>query len=169
MNWETAGIYVQGEESKPVIEWNEIKNWKGTGIKTFQDVDAEILENILRDDNNGIEIYNNKTHIFNNEIDKSHGNGIMIVWDNKDKKWNPKIKGNIISSSKFNGIQISGKGTHAIINNNTIRSNRKWGIKLIEFSKADITGRNFIHTNYNQGILIEEGSSAKILENTISK
>ena len=49
------------------------------------------------------------------------------------------------------------------------REINKWGIKLEDHSKADITGRNFIHTNYAQGILIEEGSSAKILENTISK
>ena len=83
--WETIGVYIQGEETQPIIEWNEIKNWKWTGIKIFEGVDAEVLENNLKDTNNGVELYNNKSHLFNNEIDKSHGHGINIICDYQDK------------------------------------------------------------------------------------
>lgn len=83
--WETVGIYIQGDDTTPMIEWNEIKNCKCTGIKIFEGVDAEILENNLKDTNNGIEIYNNRSHLFNNEIDKSHGDGIIFICDYTDK------------------------------------------------------------------------------------
>lgn len=169
IQWETAGIYIAGEGSTPFIEGNEIKNCKAVGIKISDHVLAEIRENILHDNNDGIELLNNKSKILANEIEKSHGHGILIISEHKDGKLNSLVKGNTISNCKFNGIQIQGEGLRPSIRNNTIKHNRKCGIKVMDKARADIIGRNYIHTNYNQGICIVEGSSCKITENTISK
>lgn len=98
MTCETAAIYVQGEESKIIIDSNEIKNCNATGIKIIDFVDAEIKENQLQGNNDGIELENNNSHVFNNEIDKSHGHGVMISCTLENTKCHPKIKGNIISN-----------------------------------------------------------------------
>ena len=130
---------------------------------------ADIRENQLSQNNDGIEILNNKSKIKANEIEKCHGHGILILSDFKEGKFNPELTGNSVSNCKFNGIQVQGDGLRVSINNNTINNNRKWGIKVLDKAKADIVGRNNIHTNYNQGICIVEGSSCKIIENTICK
>jgi parallel beta-helix repeat protein len=166
---ETAGIYIEGNGCHPEIEGNEVKGCRAVGIKISTNVLAEIRENQIIENNDGIELFNNKSQIVANEIEKSHGHGILIVSTNKDGKYNPMIKGNTISNCKFNGIQISGEGLRATVTNNTVKNNRKCGIKVMDGAVAHIVGRNFIHTNYTQGICIMEHSSCKIVENTITK
>jgi len=171
LNCKTAGVYVEGNDSELLIEGNEIIKCRAVGIRIVDGVNADIRENQLLENNDGIQIINNSSNMIANEIEKWHGHGITISNDHNNSKNSPMIKGNTISNCKFNGIQISGENGNMKIGiyNNTVNNNRKWGIKIMNNACADIIGRNFIHTNYNQGICIVEGSSWKIIENTISK
>ncbi|CAI2360731.1 unnamed protein product [Moneuplotes crassus] len=166
---QTAGIYIEGPGCTPEIIGNEVKYCNSVGIKIGDFVKADIRENQLIQNNDGIEVFNNKSTVIANEIEKSHGHGLLIHATLKEGKFNPTVKGNSISNCKFNGIQIQGDGLRVMIHNNTINNNRKCGIKVLDLAKADIVGKNNIHTNVNQGILIVEGSSCKIMENIISK
>lgn len=95
------------------------------GIKIGDFVTADVRENQLIQNNDGIEIFNNKSNVMANEIEKSHGHGIFIHSKLKEGKFTPVIKGNSISNCKFNGIQVQGDGLRVTINNNTINNNRK--------------------------------------------
>ena len=141
---QTAGIYIQGEGCRPIIESNEILNCRSTGIKIDEHVDGDIRENKLHDNNDSIHILNNKSVVMNNDIDKSHGIGIKIECSYKEAKWNAKMQGNSINNCKLHGIQVSGKGAHGTISSNTIKNNRKWGIKIIERARVEINSGNLI-------------------------
>jgi hypothetical protein len=119
LNCQTAGVFVQGENSFIEIEGNEIKNCRAVGIKIADLVKAEIRENQLFENNDGIQILNNSSHMVANEIEKSHGHGISVISEHHDGKYTPVLKGNTISNWKFNGIQVSGDGVRAGIYNNT--------------------------------------------------
>lgn len=95
------------------------------GIKIGEFVKADIRENQLIQNNDGIELFNNKSTIVANEVEKSHGHGLFIHSNFKEAKFSPNIKGNSISNCKFNGIQIQGDGLRATVQNNTINNNRK--------------------------------------------
>ena len=72
MTCETAGIYMQGRASKPIIASNKIKFCRCTAITTNLDVDANIYNNKMSLNNKGIEISNNKSRCIDNIIDKAH-------------------------------------------------------------------------------------------------
>jgi hypothetical protein len=56
----------------------------------------------------GIELYNNKSKVYDNRIEKSHENGIKVVGDNGNTSCTPKIWENKIFSCGFNGILCMG-------------------------------------------------------------
>jgi hypothetical protein len=47
----------------------------------------------------GIEILNNKSYMIENNIDKSHENGIKIMGDHKDTRCMPHVWKNTITAS----------------------------------------------------------------------
>lgn len=109
MTCETAGIYLQGRASKPVVCNNKIKFCRCVGITTNLDVDANIYGNEMSLNERGIEILNNKSRCIDNIIDKAHDNGILIMGDNKATKCTPAIWRNKIRSCGANGIFVQGE------------------------------------------------------------
>lgn len=88
----------------------------------------------------GIEIYNNQSHIIENEIERSHENGIKITGTNRSQLCTAKIWKNIIQSCGYNGIVILGGQCNPDVRGNVIKQNRKAGIKLTELAIAHIGG-----------------------------
>ena len=88
----------------------------------------------------GIEIFNNRSIIIENIIEKSHENGIKIIGDNKNTRSMPSVWKNRIFSCGYNGILCMGKFCEPDIRGNIIESNRKAGIKLSDNSTAHIGG-----------------------------
>jgi hypothetical protein len=105
---ETAGIYLQGRASKPVVANNKIKFCRCTAITTNLDVDSNIYANEMCLNEQGIEILNNKSRCIDNVIDKAHDNGISVIGDDKSTKCTPCIWRNKIRSCGTNGIHVSG-------------------------------------------------------------
>ena len=93
---QTCGIYIEGEGSAPMVEANEIRNCRSTGIKVDEHVDADIRENSFHDNNDSMHILNNKSMLINNEIEKSHGIGIILENTKKEAKCAPRLQGNSI-------------------------------------------------------------------------
>lgn len=98
LNCQTAGVYVQGESSYIEIEGNEIKNCRAVGIRIADLVKAEIRENQIFENNDGIQILNNSSLMVANEIEKCHGHGISVISEHHDGKYAPVMKGNTISN-----------------------------------------------------------------------
>jgi molybdenum cofactor biosynthesis enzyme len=93
----TAGIFIQGIASRPQIQGNKIRFSKCSAIITALDVDAYIVQNEIQICGVGIEIQDNKSKIFDNQITKSHEYGIQIVGtDNRTRSmplvWRNKIE-----------------------------------------------------------------------------
>ena len=101
---ETAGIYLQGRSSKPVVAKNKIRFCRCTAITTNLDVDSNIYANEMILNEQGIEILNNKSRCIDNMIDKAHDNGISIVGNDKSTKCTPNIWRNKIRACGSNGI-----------------------------------------------------------------
>ena len=111
---ETAGIYCQGEASRPFIKGNKIRFCRCSAIISYLGVAADvslfscnniqIFLNELSINDTGIEIQNNKSRIIENFIEKSHENGIKVLSDNPDSRSKPQIYKNKIFSCGFNGI-----------------------------------------------------------------
>ena len=87
----------------------------------------------------GIELCNNSTHLIENEIGKSHENGIKITGNHYSQ---PKLWRNTITNCDYNGIYIQGLDCKPDIRGNTIKQNRKAGIKLTESAIAHIGGQS---------------------------
>jgi hypothetical protein len=113
---------------------------KCSGIKTYLGVKAEIVSNEININDIGIEIVNNASKVVDNQIEKSHENGIQIIGDNPDTRSKPLLYKNKILSCGFNGIICTGIQCEPDIRGNIIQSNRKAGIKLNEMAKANIGG-----------------------------
>jgi len=109
MTCETAGIYMQGRSSKPVVLNNKIKFCRSVGITTNLDVDANICGNEVTLCEKGLEILNNKSRCIDNIIDKAHENGILVLGDNKATKCTPSLWRNKIRNCGANGIFVSGE------------------------------------------------------------
>lgn len=103
---ETAGIYMQGRASKPIIACNRIKFCRCTAITTNLDVDANIYNNHMNLNNKGIEILNNKSRCIDNVVEKAHQEGIMIVGNNTATKCTPCIWRNKLRSCGGNGLLV---------------------------------------------------------------
>ena len=98
------------------------------------------MQNELSLNDCGIEIQNNKSHVIENLIEKSHENGVKITGDNKDTRCMPHIWKNRISSCGANGIYAMGEQCEPDVRGNVIDSNRKAGIKLCEMACGHIGG-----------------------------
>jgi len=106
MTCQTAGIYMQGRASKPIVCNNRIKFSKCVAMTTNLDVDANIYGNEISLCERGIEILNNKSRCIDNIVDKAHDNGIIILGDNKATKCTPAIWRNKVRSCGANGILV---------------------------------------------------------------
>ena len=73
---ETSGIYVQGEQSCPLIEKNLIKFCRSAAIQLAAEVTAEVVDNSLSTNDMGIELSGNSSKLLRNKIEKCHDNGI---------------------------------------------------------------------------------------------
>ena len=88
----------------------------------------------------GIEVTNNRSKIFENFIEKSHENGIIVLGNDKNTRCMPNIWKNKIYSCGCNGIVCLGESCEPDIRGNIIESNRKAGIKLADMAIAHIGG-----------------------------
>lgn len=84
----------------------------------------------------GIQVMNNKSRVLDNQIEKSHEDGIKIIGYDKNTRSTPYIWKNRIFSCGYNGILCLGEYCEPDIRGNIIESNRKAGIKLSEFACA---------------------------------
>ena len=120
---ETAGIYVQGEDSNPKIVGNTIKFCVCSGIQISNEVQAEIILNTLNFNDTGIVIFENDSICRKNIIESSHLNGILITSKSLEGACMPNFYENIITLSKHNGVLIEGKGSLPKFEKNTIDCN----------------------------------------------
>jgi len=120
LSCDTAGIYIQGRASKPVISNNKIKFCKATTICTNLDVDANIYNNQMSLNQQGIRIMNNKSRVIDNIVDKSHEDGIVVIGDDKSTKCTPFLWRNKIRACGANGIFVSGEQCDPDIRGNII-------------------------------------------------
>lgn len=102
---DTNGIYVQGRESKPRIIGNKIEYCRCAAVNCNTDVQATVLGNKFNLNEVGIELCNNSSHLIENEIGKSHENGIKITGNQQSR---PRVWKNIIANCGYNGISIQG-------------------------------------------------------------
>ena len=100
----------------------------------------QIVRNTFNLNEVGIEIYNNQSHIIENEIERSHENGIKITGTNRSQLCTAKVWKNTITSCGYNGIVIQGAQCNPDVRGNIIKANRKAGIKLTEEAIAHIGG-----------------------------
>jgi len=145
---ETAGIYMQGRASKPVIANNKIKYCRSVAITTNLDVDANIFGNEMAYNEGGIEILNNKSRVIDNIIEKAHDNGILIMGDNTATMCTPMVWRNKIRACGGNGIEINGEQCEPDIRGNIIVMCRKSGIKLRNNSVAHIGGSSKVDIKF---------------------
>ena len=110
---------------------------KCAAITTNLEVEAYIAGNTIDQNDNGIEIIDNTTQVLQNNIQRSHENGIKISGDRKSR---PIIWKNLIESCSYNGIVCHGEHCNPDIRGNKIRLNRRSGIKVTEFANAEIRG-----------------------------
>ena len=96
----------------------------------------------------GIEIFNNKSRIIDNTIQKSHKDGIKVIGNNKSTNSAPLIWSNHIKQSGFNGILGLGVRCEPDIRGNVISENRRAGIKLTEGAVAHIGGTNKVDIKF---------------------
>ena len=75
-----------------------------------------------------------------NEIERSHTNGIKITGTSRSQYCTAKVWKNIINSCGYNGIVIEGAQCNPDVRGNIIKQNRKAGIKLTEQAVAHIGG-----------------------------
>lgn len=87
----TCGLYVQGLKSKPIILHNVFYVCKSTGIIINSLVDGFIGMNQMQICEVGIEIINNSSHVFENNIQKSHVEGMKIRCTDESFPANPII------------------------------------------------------------------------------
>lgn len=74
----SAGIYVQGKQSKPIVTHNLFQACKCPSIIINTSVDAFIGMNSMEINEFGIELLNNRSIVFENTIQKSLIEGIII-------------------------------------------------------------------------------------------
>lgn len=114
------------------------------GITLNTLVDAFVALNEFQISSRGIDIFNNKSIVFGNRIQKSHEHGISVVSNSHTDYATPLIQRNFIESCTKNGIICEGFGSLPIIKANIIDSNRKCGIKLADSAKAHIGGEDAV-------------------------
>lgn len=86
----------------------------------------------------GIEIQNNQSKLFDNQISKSHEYGIQLVGDDNKTRCMPLVWRNRIEQCAFDGIIVYGQHCEPDIRGNIIANNRKSGIKLMRGAIAHI-------------------------------
>jgi len=96
----------------------------------------------------GVEIYNNKSRIIDNTIQKSFKDGIKVIGNNKSTNSAPLIWRNYIRQCGYNGILGMGVHCEPDIRGNVISQNRRAGIKLTEGAVAHIGGTNKVDIKF---------------------
>jgi hypothetical protein len=81
-----------------------------------------------------IEIFNNKSKLIDNIIEKCFEDGIRIIGNDKTKCSAPLIWRNTIKACALNGILATGEQASPDIRGNIIIQNRKSGIKITELA-----------------------------------
>ena len=119
---------------------------------------------------------NNESHVFENDIERSHKNGIQITYTDRiapedyksdddeeevrrknlrdsDQKKATRIWKNNINQCGYNGMVIQGKWIKPDVRGNVIKQNRKAGIKLTDLGTAHIGGfeKNLDHYDNDRG------------------
>lgn len=140
MSCQTAGIFVQGVASVPQIQGNKIRFCRCSAVITTLNVDAYIVQNEIQICQIGVEIKNNKSKLFDNQITKSHTYGLKIIGDNNKTLARPLIWRNKIEQCAHDGIIIDGRHCEPDIKGNIIANNRKAGIKIQNQAIAYIGG-----------------------------
>ena len=140
------GFYIEGHGVQSIILHNLFMVCRCAGITLNTLVDAFVALNEFQISSRGIDIFNNKSILFGNRIQKSHEHGISVVCNSPVElyKATPLIQKNYIESCTKNGIICEGFSCYPIIKANIIDSNRKCGIKLSDSARAHIGGDDTI-------------------------
>lgn len=127
---------------------NKIAFCHATAILISLDVECNIYGNEMTLNELGVEIFNNKSRIIDNTIQKSHKEGIKVIGNNRSTNSAPLIWRNYIRQCGHNGIIGLGVHCEPDIRGNVITDNRRAGIKLTEGSVAHIGGTNKVDIKF---------------------
>lgn len=159
------GIQVLGNSSSPTIQMCEIENNTAVGIQICTSSKCKLSKNKIALNRNGVEVICSDPTISDNKIERNFENGIMVkCLENKVSI--PIVKGNDISSNRFNGILCFGMGNKTKISKNLIHFNKKSGV-VAQKSASIVIIDNDIHKNIFQGILLVENSFGHIESNKV--
>lgn len=161
--------YIVREEEEPeIIKDCDIEKNDGPGIQIVCPNTCLIKKNTISFNKNGIEVISADPRIYDNDITKNTGNGIMVK-SIEGFYSIPIIRNNILRSNRESGILCVGSCNIAkIVNNPEISYNKLCGIKVENQAFPHII-YNKIFKNIFQGVLLVENSSAHIERNQISE
>ena len=112
----------------------------------------------------GVEIFNNKSRIIDNTIQKSFKDGIKVIGNNRSTNSAPLIWRNFIRQSGLNGIIGMGIHCEPDIRGNVIIQNRSAGIKLTEGSVAHIGGTNKVDIKFIPSAIRSQGTQSSTFQ-----
>ena len=139
-----VGVLCDGKDGRPMIEKCKIARNEGSGIKIGDNM-AQIKQNDIRNNEDGILVENGDPTIYLNTIYHNFGNGINIK-SIDDLRCEGKIQSNDIFENE-NGIIASGHECYTKIENNgKIAHNRVAGIRAINKAAINVL-RNDIFEN----------------------
>lgn len=161
--------YVVKEEEEPeIIKDCEIEKNDGPGLQIICPNSIFIKKNVISYNKNGIEVISADPKIYDNNISKNTGNGVMVK-SIEGLYSIPLIRANVIRSNRESGVYCTGPANLTkIIENVEICYNKLCGIKIDDRASPHIV-LNTIFKNIFQGILIVDGASAHIERNEISE
>lgn len=136
----TAGLYLQGEGSQPVVLHNVFLVCKCPAVYLETRVDALLALNEMQVNDVGVKLVNNKSVVFENTIQKSHDDGIKILCDSRSDPACPLVQQNYVEASTHNGIVVEGHKCFPDITANVIEANRKAGIRIMDNAQAHVGG-----------------------------
>lgn len=184
------GIAIHGESNNNnTVEGNWIGTFDGVipagnekkGIRIDHGINNKILNNIIIDNEGGIDIYGDQLNgmlIEGNrigtdvsgtiDIGNKNGTGVFVFEGD-----NIQIKDNLISGN-FNGIGIMSGATHVTIENNLIGTDITGNLPLantflgiLNRSDSIVIKENLISANFDNGIQMFVGSGGEIKSNMI--
>lgn len=158
--------FVKEDEEPEIIKDCEIEKNDGPGLQIICPSSIFVKKNMISYNKNGIEIISADPKIYENNISKNTGNGIMIK--TVEGLYSiPIIRNNTIRSNRESGIYCTGPANLAkIIENDEICYNKLCGLKVEDRASPHII-KNKVFKNIFQGILIVDGASGHVEGNKI--
>ena len=144
------GIFIDNCDSNIIYD-NTIKNNNGNGIQINQSDLNQITYNRIKDNQNGIFLYNSSFNTIQNNfaIDDNSVNGIFL----NETSNNNTISYNMILKNSKNGIFLNDHCDNNILFSNNIKNSIDSGIRL-ENSSSNSIDSNIISSNDNYGIMV---------------